>query len=171
MPIATGLSLAALYDEQEEAAPVQLASSSSRPRWTLAHDYEKVTPSELKWELILGRVSSFHSGPSSSRSRRVKLLDVCLSRRGMRSPPIFHRETSISTLSNPVSDPTKSHQRISLKQHTACVLSVATQSQTASLAHIMKSSYDAPRLLVSNFLGKLLSQQQSPGRNVLSDLN
>lgn len=42
-------------------------------------------------------------------------------------------------------------------------MSVATQSQTASLAHIMKSSYDAPRLLVSNFLGKLLSQQQSPG--------
>lgn len=65
MPIATGLSLAALYDEQEEAAPVELASSSTRPRWTLAHDYEKVTPSELKWELILGRVSSFYSGPCS----------------------------------------------------------------------------------------------------------
>ena len=56
LPIATGLSLAALYDEQEENAPTEPASSSDRPRWTLLQDYDRVTPSDLKWELMLGRV-------------------------------------------------------------------------------------------------------------------
>lgn len=57
-PIATGLSLAALYDEQEAESPPEPSSSSTRPQWSLPDNYDRMTPSDLKWELMLGRVSA-----------------------------------------------------------------------------------------------------------------
>jgi hypothetical protein len=60
--IATGLSLASLYAQQEQQIPLDPPSSSTstrkdRPRWKLPDDYDALRASDLRDELLLGRVS------------------------------------------------------------------------------------------------------------------
>lgn len=49
------LSLATLYAEQDDPIPVEPPITSDRPRWNLP-DYDRLKATDLKHELMLGRV-------------------------------------------------------------------------------------------------------------------
>jgi len=51
-----GLSLASLYAEQDDEVPLEPSTTWDRPRWNLP-DYDRLKVSDLKQELLLGRVS------------------------------------------------------------------------------------------------------------------
>jgi len=51
-----GLSLASLYAEQDDEVPLEPPTTWDRPRWNLP-DYDRLKVSDLKQELLLGRVS------------------------------------------------------------------------------------------------------------------
>jgi hypothetical protein len=69
----TGLSLASLYEEQDDEASSVPPITWDRPRWNLP-DYDRLKATDLKHELLLGRVSHRSGRRKPNNNVYVSLL-------------------------------------------------------------------------------------------------